>query len=303
MGLINNINLLFYLLLFIACNPTASNSSIKMSSQSEYNLDEPALSLFLPKELKEISGISYFSDDKAIAIQDEHAVLYYLSLAKGEIIDSLKFGEDGDFEGITSDENYIYVLRSDGHIFSMPKIVTDSPKVNKINTILDNRYDTEGICYNPISKNLLIACKENADDSKEAMRNIYSFSPENGNLEKNPAFSIKLSDVQNFLKRAAETAEFDEIREYFEDAGEDFFYPSDIAVHPISGDIYICSTKSISLLITIGQDGKLKNIQLIPEEILPQTEGISFTPKGDLILCSEGKPKDERLFIFKWKGN
>jgi hypothetical protein len=50
--------------------------------------------------------------------------------------------------------------------------------------------------------------------------------------------------------------------------------------------------------MVIGQDGQLKDIQLIPEEILPQAEGISFKPNGDLILCSEGKVKEERLFIY-----
>jgi uncharacterized protein YjiK len=267
-----------------------------ISHQIEYDLEKPTLSLKLPKELREISGISYFSDNLAIAIQDENAVLYFLSLSNGEIVDSLNFGEDGDYEGITSDENNIYILRSDGYIFTMPKIATDSPKVNKINTILDNSFDTEGICYNSKTKNLLIACKENADEL--STRNIFNYSIEGQIIEKNPAYRISLNNIKKYLENAPETVEFDELRGYFDDSSEDFFYPSDIAVHPISGDIYICSAKSISLLVVISQEGNLKHIQLIPEEILPQTEGISFTPKGDLILCSEGKAKDERLFIF-----
>ena len=296
MGLINAISLLLYLILFNACNQSVPNSSNMISHQIEYDLEKPTLSLKLPKELREISGISYFSDNLAIAIQDENAVLYFLSLSNGEIVDSLNFGEDGDYEGITSDEDNIYILRSDGYIFTMPKIATDSPKVNKINTILDNRFDTEGICYNSKTKNLLIACKENADEL--STRNIFNYSIEGQIIEKNPAYRISLNNIKKYLENAPETVEFDELRGYFDDSSEDFFYPSDIAIHPISGDIHICSAKSISLLIVISQEGNLKHIQLIPEEILPQTEGISFTPTGDLILCSEGKAKDERLFIF-----
>jgi hypothetical protein len=296
MGLINAISLLLYLILFNACNQSVPNSSNMISHQIEYDLEKPTLSLKLPKELREISGISYFSDNLAIAIQDENAVLYFLSLSNGEIVDSLNFGEDGDYEGITSDEDNIYILRSDGYIFTMPKIATDSPKVNKINTILDNRFDTEGICYNSKTKNLLIACKENADEL--STRNIFNYSIEGQIIEKNPAYRISLNNIKKYLENAPETVEFDKLRGYFDDSSEDFFYPSDIAIHPISGDIYICSAKSISLLIVISQEGNLKHIQLIPEEILPQTEGISFTPTGDLILCSEGKAKDERLFIF-----
>jgi uncharacterized protein YjiK len=269
-----------------------------MSIQSEYNLENPALSLKLSKELREISGIAYIDKDQAIAIQDEHAVLYYLSLEDGAISDSIIFGEDGDYEGIAVNDENIFVLRSDGYIFIIPKNPEDHSKIKKVNTFLDNRYDCEGICYNPLTKNLLISCKENPEDAVEPLRNIYNFSLQSEMIEKNPLFNIRLSDIKKYLDNATENSETDELKEYFEDATEDFYYPSDIAVHPKSGDIYICSAKSISILMVIGQDGKLKDMQLIPEEVLPQTEGISFKPNGDLILCSEGKAKEERLFIY-----
>jgi hypothetical protein len=300
MGLINCLSLLVYLLLFNACNQAEHSAVKKTPNKAEYNLENPTLSLKLPKELKEISGIAYFSEGKAIAIQDEHAVLYFLSLSSGEILDSITFGEDGDYEGITIDEENIYVLRSDGNIFQMPRSSTGKIESKKINTFLDNRYDTEGICFHPKTKNLLLACKENGDVTEEVLRNIYSFDPSTEITNKKAAFSIKHTDIKSFLEKAPETAEFDELSEYFEDLEEDFIYPSDIAVHPITGDIYITSAKVISILIVLGQEGKIKNMQIIPEEISPQTEGISFNPNGDMILCTEGKHKEERLFIYSW---
>ncbi len=295
MGLINSINLIIYLLLLNSCKQPLSN---KMSAKTTYNLENPALSLKLSKELKEISGIAYIDNNRAIAIQDEHAVLYYLSLADGAISDSISFGEDGDYEGIAINDENIFVLRSDGFIIIIPRHSFDSSKIKKVNTFLDNRHDCEGICYNPITKNLLIACKENPEEGENPLRNIYNFSLQHDSLDKNPVLSIRLNDINHYLETAPESSEIDVMKAHFEDATEDFFYPSDIAVHPISGDIYICSAKAISILMVFGQDGKLKNMQLIPEEILPQTEGISFNQEGDLILCSEGKPKEERLFIY-----
>lgn len=295
MGSINSIYLLIYLLLLNACNQPLPN---KMSKQTEYNLENPTLSLKLSKELREISGIAYFDKDQAIAIQDERAVLYYLSLSDGAISDSISFGEDGDFEGIAVNDENIFVLRSDGYIFIIPQHPGDHSKIKKVNTFLDNRHDCEGICYNPLTKNLLITCKENPEETEEPLRNIYNFSLQNETIEKNPLFNIRLSDIKNYLNNATDYSGIDELKEYFQDDTEDFFYPSDIAVHPKSGDIYICSAKAISILMVIGQDGQLKDIQLIPEEILPQAEGISFKPNGDLILCSEGKVKEERLFIY-----
>ncbi len=295
MGLINCINLIIYLLLLNACKQPLSN---KMSAKTTYNLENPALSLILSKELKEISGIAYIDNNRAIAIQDEHAVLYYLSLADGAISDSISFGEDGDYEGIAINDENIFVLRSDGFIFIIPQHSFDPSKIKKVNTFLDNRHDCEGICYDPITKKLLISCKENPEEAEEPLRNIYSFSPENETIEKNPVFNIRLSDIKNYLENTTENSGTNVLKEFFGEATEDFFYPSDIAVHPKSGDIYICSAKAVSILMVIGQDGKLKDLQLIPEEMLPQTEGISFKPNGDLILCSEGKAKEERLFIY-----
>jgi uncharacterized protein YjiK len=298
MGIINNITLFVYLILLNACNQPAPD---KMSKQPEYNLDKPALSLVLPSELREISGIAYLDRDRAVAIQDERAILYFISLKSGEITDSISFGEDGDYEGIAVTDGNIFVLRSDAYLYILTRNTGKEPIVKKINTFLDNRYDCEGITYNPKTKNLLLSCKQNPNLEQDPCREIYSFSTQNEILEKNPVFSIRLSDIKKYLEYNIDQDEHPKLKEHFEHASEDFFYPSDIAVHPISGDIYICSAKEISILMVLSQDGKIKSMQMIPEEILPQTEGISFTPMGDLILCSEGKAKEERLFIFSWQ--
>ena len=298
MGIINNITLFIYLILLNACNQPAPD---KMSKQPEYNLDKPALSLVLPIELREISGIAYLDRDRAVAIQDERAILYFISLKSGEITDSISFGEDGDYEGIAVTDGNIFVLRSDAYLYILTRNTEKEPIVKKINTFLDNRYDCEGLTYNPKTKNLLLSCKQNPNLEEDPSRDIYSFSIQKEALEKNPILSIKLSDIKKYLENNPSNDAHDKMKEHFEHASEDFFYPSDIAVHPISGDIYICSAKEISILMVLSQDGKIKNMQMIPEEILPQTEGISFTPKGDLILCTEGKAKEERLFIYSWQ--
>lgn len=292
MGVLNSLSLLIYIIVLNACKqPSLHNNNIS------YNLREPSLSLKIPEELEEISGISYLENNMAVAIQDEHAILYFISLTNGEISDSIVFGEDGDYEGIAVNDESIFVLRSDGYIFSIPK--GNNQSIKKYNTLLDNRHDCESLCYNHASKNLLIACKQNPNEEIDPSREIYSFSLENESIDKKPLFSIRLSDIKRYLETCAEDHEILSLKEHFELADDDFFYPSDIAVHPLSGDIYICSAKKISMLMTLSQEGKIKKIQLIPEDILPQTEGISFSPQGELILSTESKSKDERLFIYK----
>ena len=67
------------------------------------------------------------------------------------------------------------------------------------------------------------------------------------------------------------------------------FYPSAIGVHPITGDIYVLSTKDTKGLARFSHDGKLKDFQWIDKGLMPQPEGLCFSPDGTLFISSEGK--------------
>jgi uncharacterized protein YjiK len=304
MGLKNRIFNCLNLLLLCSCSmpqQQEKNNNL-MISPAEYNLNRPELALKLPKELKEISGISYYGEDKLLAIQDEHGIVFLISLYSGEILESIPFGKDGDYEGIASDKENIYVLRSDGNIYTLvlgghP----DSLKVKSTDTPLNSSHDTEGICFDRDNESLLIACKEKGEGETEELRNIYRYRPKEGRLEEIPAYSIRLSDIRDYLELAPESEDLQFFTAHMKKkSGELFIYPSDIAVHPISGDVYICSARGINALLVLSPDGKLKCMMHIPEDLLEQPEGICFNPQGDLIISSEGKPKKERLFLFKW---
>ena len=67
------------------------------------------------------------------------------------------------------------------------------------------------------------------------------------------------------------------------------FYPSAVAVHPVSGDIYVLSTKDTKGLAQYGRDEKLKSFQWIDKELMPQPEGLCFSPEGSLYISTEGR--------------
>lgn len=84
------------------------------------------------------------------------------------------------------------------------------------------------------------------------------------------------------------------------DAKEFIFGPSGIAIQPQSGDIYIISSLGKTLFV-LGKEGKLKHIEKLEKEILPQPEGITFDADGTLYIASEGRDGAARLCIFKLK--
>ena len=63
--------------------------------------------------------------------------------------------------------------------------------------------------------------------------------------------------------------------------------PSDIAIHPTTGDLYLVDGPRPKLLIMDPQ-GRPKNVFNIARSDFKQPEGLSFTPGGELYISSEG---------------
>ena len=77
------------------------------------------------------------------------------------------------------------------------------------------------------------------------------------------------------------------------------FFPSAIAVHPQTHDIYILSTRETKGMAVYTYGGVLKSFQFINKELMPQPEGICFSKNGDLFITTEGKHKEPaRLLEF-----
>lgn len=286
----------------LSCGQLSKHKNAElMIAEPEYDLNNPHHAVRLPKELKEISGIAYYRADSLLAIQDEDGLLFMISSKSGEILQSTPFAGTGDYEGIAFDGKYIYVLRSDAKIFKVSMgHHPDSLQTSVIESSLDSSFDAEGICYDPKTASLLIVCKESGRGVSPDRKNIYRYHIPTAVFDTVPAFSIKHAVVRDYLKSQKSNPELKELQDLMDFGNEEIFvYPSDIAIHPLSGDIYILSSKGRSMMLVFSPDAKLKSIQTISKKLLPQAEGICFTPEADLIISSEGKAKKDRLFIFK----
>src|SRR4029079_13596660 len=128
------------------------------------------------------------------------------------------------------------------------------PSIKEITTSLKKENNTEDICYDPVSNNLLVSCKNESgdEDEKKSTRAVYEFDLKSETLKEPPFMLIHKKDI---AKTGGEKLEF---------------YPSAIGIHPVTPDIYILSTKGIKLLAIFSHSGELKSVQELDANLLPQ---------------------------------
>jgi len=287
--------LAFPALVLCYCNaqaPTATpNPTFALVSDTlPYNLQTPSLTINLVNvELKEISGLSPTeTEGRYLAIADERGEVFFIDgNGGGAISQRVLFREKGDFEGVEMIGTTIWAAKSNGDLFEITNWKKNPPEVAEHKTSLKKTNDVEGLAYDPWRKSLLLACKENPDSLY--LRGIYVFNLETKALDEAPAYSINPEDVNRLVP-------------YSEGEKHDYFSPSGLAVHPFTGDLYVISTALKRLVVLDYKTGQVKFAQRLNKKILPQPEGISFDPAGNLLLSSEGKLGEGLILKFDFSG-
>src|SRR5690606_38986530 len=124
----------------------------------------------------EVSGIAYLGDDRIAAVQDEDGIIFIYDLNQSAIINEIKFGKPGDYEGIAIVSSSAYVLRSDGTIFEVKNFESDHPVTTPYVTDLKDQFNYEGLCFDKKNNRLLIAAKEKA---KDKYKPVFAFNLDN----------------------------------------------------------------------------------------------------------------------------
>ena len=135
--------------------------------------------LQLPDALTEISGLATTSDGRLFGHNDETGVVRQISIGSGDAskwfnVGSITLSED--LEGIAVVEETFYLVNSKGDIFEFKEGVQGG-SVDFVHhkTDLSGKFDVEGLCYDPGTNALLLACKEfpgDGLDEKELTRKL-----------------------------------------------------------------------------------------------------------------------------------
>ncbi len=300
------------LILFSTCCSTVfpqDNDTYTLFKNPAYNfpyqLNKPDKSWKMPKTLVEISGLSFIDPDRLACVQDEKGIIYVFNLKAGKIESKIEFADDGDFEGIELIGNDAWVLKSNGTLYKVKDFIKDAyPKVKKHTTELSGRNNAEGLAYDPLNKNLLIACKghpfldeKNGGDYKA----VYSFNPESKKLDKDLFLLISLDSIRYYSNYNGMTRLGLEIMAYLDPSnGDKSFQPSGIAIHPQTGNLYILG--SVGKLLTVfSREGKMLAIIELNSQIFRQPEGICFGPDATLYISNEGAGHEGTILKFQPK--
>ena len=270
----------FLLLLFITCMSTFANSqAINKNDDIPYNLNTVTGKWTLPADLNEISGATWIDQDHLLVIEDIHACLYLIKLTgdkatieKKVFFSKKKADKKFDIEDVTMVGNTVYALYSHGKIFKINDW-SGQPAVKEIPTFLSKENNTEGACYDKSTNSLLVACKNNSgiEDEKKSVKAIYRFDLNADSMLHEPFMMIHKKD---FKQKGGDNIKF---------------FPSAIAIHPLSGDIYILSTKDTKCLAIYSHAGQLKSFHVLSIPGLSQPEGICFSPAGVLYISTEAR--------------
>jgi len=255
-----------------------------------YDLKRPEEKHFLPYVLSEISGLTYVKKNLLACVEDEGGRTYFYDLQKREIVHSIRFSNPGDFEGVEYVDGMLYVLESDGDLYSFPYTEAKEANSDKMENVLTRDNDTEGLGYDPTTGKLLIACKEEGDtkNNKVQGKAIYSWDIDQNELIEKERFAITQKDIDDFLEEnKGQKYDKDKIK----------FEPSGIAYHPIQKVFYVLASVG-KLLLVVDRNGQILYSYPIAPRVLNQPEGICFAPNGDLFISSEGE--GDRGYILKF---
>lgn len=251
------------------------------SELKKYDLTlQKPLNIKLPSVLKEISGITFTSDGKLFAQQDESGIIYQVDKSSGEIIKAFSIGNPpvrADFEDIEFADGKFYLLSNNGTLYNFSEGADkEAVEFEMTKTNLKSSNDAEGLSYDPDTKSLLIALKGLPGDDLKKAKSVYSFSLDKKELNPEPRFILYLSELKKV------------------------FNPSGIRRHPVSGSFFIIAANGNEIL-EISKEGKLLNKHELSSEVHKQPEGIAFDRENNMYISNEGKGGKGYIVVYPYK--
>ena len=269
--------------------------TVKLSEVERlYDVSVASQELALPMELKEISGLSFDQvNNQFLANNDEEGVIYHLDL-KGNIVKKDDFEKDGDYEGIEKVGDDIVVTKSNGNLYFYNDA---APETTKVKTDLNEKNDIEGLAYDPNHNLLLMACKGATLHEKKSKheKSIYAYNLKLRVLHEEPFLTMRDAVHLSYVEYHMGDIDAEEKKSFHKRVKD--FAPSGLAINPVNRDIYVISARG-SIAVVYDMDHHFQDILFFDEELIPQPEGICFSPSGDLYVSTEGVKHDAKIFKF-----
>ena len=244
----------------------SSRNSTAYRNPPGYNFSKPYV-YKLPASLDEISGLVFYPKDSGIfAIQDEKGWLFKIHLKNPLQIERWKFSNGADYEDLSLVDSTFYVLKSKGIVEKFKFATPDSVSLESFR-LGEGKNEFETLYYDSTTRQLMLICK-NCEQDKRSEVTSFAFDPSGNTFSS--SFKIETATIRE------ELGEDDKFR----------LKPSAAAIHPLTGELYIIASVNHALVI-LNKDHSVKNAYKMDPGLFKQPEGLTFTPKGDLIISNE----------------
>jgi hypothetical protein len=236
----------------------------------------------MKETLLEISGITFHQGrpDTLLAINDESGKLFYFTQTdlKPHVV---KFAGNGDYEDVAVYKDSIFVLRSDGSIFSLPDSLTERKTISSKRKKIFPKAEYESIYIDDKSGKLYVLCKQYGKKKNKNLLLGYSIDLKDTVVAAKP-FAIDISSV-------------------VEKKNKKHFLPSAMAKNWITGEWFIVSSANKFFLIT-DKDFKPKKIFSLDPAYFIQPEGMAFDNENNLYISNEGNDlRNGNILKFKYQ--
>lgn len=254
------------------CMETSEAQPSSQLNGAVFQLADAPRQLRLVNGLQEISGLAIASENSVYAHNDEHGIVYEVSLDTGDVLAAFALGgitEFADFEGIETENGRIYLVTSGGKIYEA--LIGEHRKrvrFNVFDTGIGSDCEIEGLSRGFEAGSFFVLCKSAKIQSVYNKLTIYKWSLNDRRPVTEPWLQIPYED---FLTT---------------DEAEDF-RPSAIEWDSKKKIFVILSAQSRQLTI-VSESGSVLSTEALLPEFHPQAEGVAITPSGDLVIADEG---------------
>ena len=275
-------------LLFLIFSLASCSQRAELSSPEGYNFNSPEI-IKLPGILNEISGISFNNGnpDLLYAEQDEDGKIFFFPPGSSDIKNS-RFNKKGDYEDVSISNGKVYLLRSEGAIFSVSLDALRSAEASGVKefTGLIPKAEYEGMFANPATGKIFILCKTCKADNPSKSVTGYILTMSDTALQMESEFQLNTKEISALLG-----------------GGKVVFRPSALALNSVTNEWYILSSVNKLLVIT-DEQWKVKQALKLDPVLFSQPEGIAFDNKQSLYISNErGQAESATVLKFLYQSN
>ena len=280
-------------LAFAANDPATDNPLLPVGQDPNpalpYDLNYPFAYFELDEILKNISGLSPTNDPNTVAsLGSDEGKVYMINKKTGKIASSAFFVTEGDFQSIEFVRDTAFALKSNGQLYKIWNLRGAQKSVKMVKTNFPRTATLSGMTYDIANNRLLISAKGQKEG--EFSREIYAYDIKTGQSSPEPVYEITLASFKGFLANKSDKQYLKLREDYVSKAstkGFDFV-PSSIAIHPLSGNIYVVSSVN-QVLLVMNIQGEILEMTKLKKESHLQPQGICFDEEGTMFIANEAK--------------